>query len=199
VTERDAETVTGILLRMEAGDRDAVDDLFRAVYDELHLMARRQRRRWSGDPTMNTTALVHEAYVKLVNAERLAAGTRAHFMAIAARAMRQILMNYAKARRTQKRGGRALPLSLEALAEARVPGPTLSPEQADTLLELEDALQRLEALSKRQSRVVECRFFGGMSVPETAAALGTSPATVKRDWALAQAWLFRALRGDTTG
>ena len=195
MTERDAEAVTRILLRAESGDRGAVDDLFRTVYDELHLLARRQRRRWGGDHTLNTTALVHEAYLKLVNAERLEAGSRAHFLAIAARAMRQILMNYAKARRTQKRGGDAPRLSLNTLTEAPFPGPALTAEQAQLLLALEEALKRLETLSERQSRVVECRFFGGMSIPETAAALGTSAATVKRDWALAQAWLYRALEG----
>lgn len=199
MTQRNAEDVTRILLRAEAGDRDAVDALFRCIYDELHLLARRQRRRWSGDHTMNTTALVHEAYLKLVNAERLEAGSRAHFLAIAARAMRQILINHAKAKRRQKRGGSAPPISLDALVEAPLPGPALSPEQAELLLDLEDALKRLESLSERQSRVVECRFFGGLSIPETAAALGTSPATVKRDWSLAQAWLFRELKGELAG
>jgi RNA polymerase sigma factor (TIGR02999 family) len=193
--ERDAEAVTRILLRAEAGERDAVDELFRAVYDELHLLAGRQRRRWGRDHTMNTTALVHEAYLKLVNAERLEAGSRAHFFAIASRAMRQILMNYAKSKRRQKRGGDAPRVSLDELAEAPFPGPELSGGEAELLLELDDALRRLEALSERQSRVVECRFFGGLSIPETATVLGASPATVKRDWALAQAWLYRELEG----
>lgn len=193
--DRDAEAVTRILLRAEAGDSGAVDDLFRAVYDELHSLARRQRGRWREDHTMNTTALVHEAYLKLIKADHLGAGSRAHFLAIAARAMRQILINYAKGRRRQKRGGGMPQISLDALAEAPLPGPALAPDDAELLIALEDALKRLESLSERQSRVVECRFFGGMSIPETAAALGTSPATVKRDWALAQAWLYREIEG----
>lgn len=199
MTDHDAETVTRILLRAEAGDRGAMDDVFRAVYHELHALARRQRGRWRDDHTMNTTALVHEAYLKLVKADRLGAGSRAHFLAIAARAMRQILINYATGRRRQKRGGGVSAIPLDALAEAPLPGPALTPEHAELLIALEDALKRLESLSERQSRVVECRFFGGMSIPETAAALGTSPATVKRDWALAQAWLFRELERAATG
>jgi RNA polymerase sigma factor (TIGR02999 family) len=197
--ERAAEAVTRLLLRAEAGDRAALDELFPAVYDELHSLAHRQRGRWRDDHTMNTTALVHEAYLKLFNADRLEAGSRAHFLAIAARAMRQILINYAKGRQRQKRGGSARQISFDELREAPLPGPDLSLEDADLLIELEDALTRLESLSERQSRVVECRFFGGMSIPETAAALGTSPATVKRDWALAQAWLFRELKGESAG
>ena len=199
MAERDPEALTGILLRAEAGDRGAVDELFRSIYDELHLLARRQRRRWTGDHTMNTTALVHEAYLKLVNADHLEAGSRAHFLALAARAMRQILINTAKARRTQKRGGDLPRLSLDALADLPLSAHALSPEHADLLLELDDALRRLASLSDRQSRVVECRFFGGMTIPETAAALGTSTATIKREWALAQAWLFRELHGDAAG
>jgi RNA polymerase sigma factor (TIGR02999 family) len=200
MTERDEADLTRTLLRAEAGDREAMDKVFRTVYDELRLLARRQRRRWGGDLTMNTTALVHEAYLKLVNADRVAAGSRAHFLGIAARAMRQILMNYAEARRTQKRGGDAPRISLEVLGDGLLPqGPDITGEEAEQLLELNDALKRLEELSERQSRVVECRFFGGMSIPDTADALGTSPATVKRDWALAQAWLYRALRGEPAG
>jgi RNA polymerase sigma factor (TIGR02999 family) len=141
VAERDIEAVTKILLRAEAGDRGARDELFRAVYDELHLIARRARRRWSGGHTLNTTALVHEAYLKLVNADRLEAGSRAHFLAIAARAMRQILMNYAQSRRTQKRGGGGPQLSLDEVGELAAPGPALSSEHADLLLGLEDALR----------------------------------------------------------
>jgi RNA polymerase sigma factor (TIGR02999 family) len=195
----DAEAVTDILRNAESGDREAVDALFRAVYDELHVLARRQRRRWQGEPSLNTTALVHEAYLKLVNADRLAAGSRAHFFAIAARAMRQILVNYALAARAQKRGGDVPRVALDALADALLAGPSLSLDQVDLLVRLDDALKRLASLSERQSRVVECRFFAGMSIPETAVALDTSAATVKRDWSVAQAWLFRELTGRSDG
>lgn len=188
------ETVTRVLRRVEEGDRDALDSLFELVYDELRELARRQRRRWRGDHTLGTTALVHEAYLKLVGQERLGTESRAHFLALAGRAMRHILSNYARHRRAQKRGGALSPASLDEAAEVVADVAALSPERAETLLALDAALTRLERMSERQSRIVECRFYAGLTVPETAAALGVSPATVKREWALAQAWLYREMQ-----
>jgi RNA polymerase sigma factor (TIGR02999 family) len=189
------EMVTRILRQVEGGDSAAVGQLFGLVYEELHLLAKRQRARWQGDYTLNTTALVHEAYVKLVGQQRLGVESRAHFFALAARAMRHILSNYAKQRRTLKRGGDQVKLSLtERDLDALDPEAVMTAERAEMLHALDEALTRLEAVSERQGRVVECRFYGGMSVPETAAALAISAATVKRDWTLAQAWLFRELQ-----
>jgi RNA polymerase sigma factor (TIGR02999 family) len=193
--ETRAETVTRILQQAEGGDSAAADQLFGLVYEELHLLAKRQRARWRGDYTLNTTALVHEAYLKLVGPQRLGVESHAHFFALAARAMRHILSNYAKRRRTLKRGGDQVRLSLMERDLAVLDSQALmSAERAEVLHALEEAMTRLEAVSERQCRVVECRFYGGMSVPETATALGISPATVKRDWTLAQAWLYRELQ-----
>jgi RNA polymerase sigma factor (TIGR02999 family) len=187
------DDVTGALARLREGsDPDALDALLPLVYEELRLLARRQRRRAGGAETLNTTGLVHEVYLKLTGASRIDASGRAHFFALAARAMRQVLSNHARARRAAKRGHGASPLTLDSSNEVFVvPGA----HQADTLVALDEALTRLAARSERQSRVVECRFYAGMSIPETALALGVSEATVKRDWAVAQAWLYRELRG----
>lgn len=184
------QTVTRLLDEVRRGKKQAVDQLFAMLYGELRELAGRQRQRWRSDYTLNTTALVHEAYVKLVGQARLEVENRAHFRALAARAMRHILCDYARDRGAQKRGG-----GLERLPLTKVPAlparPVLSEEQSDTVLALEEALQRLEQSHPRQSQVVECRFYGGLTIEETAQALNTSPRTVKRDWALAQAWLHR--------
>jgi RNA polymerase sigma factor (TIGR02999 family) len=189
----DARTTTTQLLEgVRGGDRAALDALVTILYGELRGMAHRQRRRWQGDHTLGTTALVHEAYLKLSRQKRLSTGSRAHFLALSARAMRHILSNYAEERRTQKRGGGGAPVSLtEAQLPARAEGG--EDETLEALATLHRALERLEASYPRSCRVVECRFFGGLSVEETASALGTSPRTVKRDWAYAQAWLNREL------
>jgi RNA polymerase sigma factor (TIGR02999 family) len=172
------------------GDRDALDAVFAAVYEELRGLAKGQRRRWEGDHTLDTTALVHEAYLKLVGQEGGAWEDRAHFFAVAAKAMRHILVNYAEARRAQKRGGGAPVVPLEDALDSNPVGP----DAADEILALDEALQRLGAMHERQSRVVEARFFAGLSIDETALALDVSPATVKRDWHLASAWLQREIR-----
>jgi RNA polymerase sigma factor (TIGR02999 family) len=186
------QLTTGRLLGdLEAGDRAALDGLFLRVYHELSALAHRQRRRWHGDDTLDTTALIHEAYLKLVDQERVVAVDRAHFLAVAARAMRHILINYARDRRTEKRGGAVQRVPLDDRQLAASTG--VSPAQADDLMVLNDALRSLEQIDPRQSRVVECRFFGGMTVEEAAEALGISPRTVKRDWAVAQAWLHRRM------
>ena len=189
-------TVANLLRELQAGNRAALGDLFPLVYDELRALAHRQRRRWHGDFTLNTTALVHEAYLKLVDQTRLDIDNRAHFLGVAAKAMRHILCNYARERRTIKRGGdlQRLPLAqMDALPEKV----TLSQDQAAILVALDDALKQLQTVDIRLSDIVECRFFGAMSIEDTAAALALSPATVKRRWTLARSWLYRELQDQS--
>lgn len=195
MTDPSASGVTQLLHRVRGGDRDAVDALFEVVYDELHVLARRQRGRWRGNPTLNTTSLLHEAYLKLVRQDEIGVSGRAHFFALAARVMRHILTNYARDRRRLKRGGDRPLVSLDAIrADALHGAVDLTPARADAFVLLDEALAGLERVSERQGRVVECRFYAGMTIPETAAALDVSPATVKRDWSTAQAWLFREMK-----
>jgi RNA polymerase sigma factor (TIGR02999 family) len=181
------------LARVRSGDPGAVDELFALVYDELRGLARAQRRRWEGDHTLNTTVLVHEAYLRLVDQTSPEWRDRAHFMAVAARAMRHILIDYARQRQAQKRGGKSERLSLDEI-ESSLVGADPSEARDEALLALDASLERLARESERQSRIVECRFFGGMTIEETAEAVGVSPATVKRAWMAAQAWLYRDLR-----
>jgi RNA polymerase sigma factor (TIGR02999 family) len=178
-----------LLDKLEQGDRAALDELFPLLYEQLSELAHRLRRRWHGDHTLNTTALIHESYLKLVGHKQLRAESRAHFLALAAKVMRHILINYARDRRAEKRGGDASLVRIDDTNLGTPPALTLSPEQADELVALNEALRGLEQVDERQSRIVECRFFGGMSVEETASAIGISERTVKRDWALAQDWL----------
>jgi RNA polymerase sigma factor (TIGR02999 family) len=187
------EDVTALLLAAERGDRSALEACFPLVYEELRVIARRQRRAWHGNPTLNTTALLHEAYLKLVDQGRLGAKSRAHFFAIASTAMRHILCNYARDRTTQKRGGGIQEVSLQDI-DAAAAQPAFSEEAAEVLTALGEALERLEKLDKRQSQVVECRFFAALNVEDTALALNISPATVKRDWSFARAWLLREMK-----
>jgi RNA polymerase sigma factor (TIGR02999 family) len=191
--EADA-TVGRLLAAVEAGDRSALDELYSLVYDELRALAHRQRRRWDASGMLNTTALVHEAYLKLVKQNPIHLQTRAHFFALAATAIRHIVSNYARDRRARKRGGGARVVSLSDVGTSPAGELRLSDDHVDLLVAIDEALQRLERVSPRQRGVVECRFFGGMSVEETAAAVGISPRTVKRDWTLAQAWLQRELQ-----
>jgi len=190
------ENITGLLLAAENGDRAALEACFPLVYEELRRIARRQRRAWHGNPTLNTTALLHEAYLKMVDQKHIGATSRAHFFAIASTAMRHILCNYARDKARKKRGGEIQEVSLRN-AELNPPTPEFSDEAADSLAALGEALDRLAKLDKRQSQVVECRFFAGLSVEETALALGISPATVKRDWTFARAWLLREMNSQT--
>jgi RNA polymerase sigma factor (TIGR02999 family) len=185
--------IAGLLEAVARGDRDALNALFPLVYDELSLLAHRHRQKWDGDLTLNTTALVHEAYLKIAGQKRLPAESRAHFVAVAAKAMRHILCNYARDRRRQKRGGAVQHVALEPASDLAA-ALDLSVAQTDTLAALDDALQRLEQVAERQSRVVECRFFGGMSVEDAAVALGVSARSVKRDWNFARAWLRREMQ-----
>jgi RNA polymerase sigma factor (TIGR02999 family) len=166
-----------------------MERLFPIVYDELrHIAARRLRSERTGH-TLCTTALVHEAWLELTKLNRIQWQNRAHFLAVAAQAMRRILIDYAVARRRKKRGG-GVPIepldNPDALAIAQARG--------DELMALDEALTRLAALNDRQARIVECRFYGGMGIDETAEALSVSAATVKREWATARAWLNRELR-----
>lgn len=187
-------TVTRLLQAVRAGDRQAMHDLFPLVYDELRDQAHWQRRRWHGNRTVNTTALVHEAYLKLVDQTQVGWQSRAHFLGVASKAMRHILIDYARYHRREKRGGDQANVPLHAVPEvAASVSVEMSLEKAETLIALDEALDRLKTLNERQSNVVECRFFGGMTIPDTAEALGISPATVKRDWGLAQAWLYREM------
>jgi RNA polymerase sigma-70 factor, ECF subfamily len=184
-TGHDISSLVGEIAR---GGPGAVDHLFPILYQELKGIARRQRRGERTELTLNTTALVHEAYVKLLGLDRLTWQNRAHFLAVAAQAMRRVLVDHAVATKAQKRGGRRQRVSLDD-AMLRVDRPV------EQLIVIDDQLRRLEELNPRLVRVVECRFFSGMSIEETACALSSSPATVKRDWKLARAWLHREL-GD---
>ncbi|MDP9227350.1 MAG: ECF-type sigma factor [Actinomycetota bacterium] len=188
--------VTQLLDALEQGDSTALDRLFPLVYEELRTVARRQRRRWQGDDSLNTTALVHEAYLKLVDQSRVSWESRAHFFATAGKAMRHILMNYARDRRAQKRGGDRPKLSLEELSERSEGELAVSDDTTDLLLALGAALERLERVNERQSQIVECRYFGGMTVQETASALGISTATVSRGWGLAQVRLYQDIQRE---
>jgi RNA polymerase sigma-70 factor, ECF subfamily len=180
--------VTALLEQYAGGDAAALGHLFPLVYDELQRVAHGQMLAERSGHTLDTTALVHEAYMKLVrHPPHVQWQSRLHFFAVAARAMRQILVNHAKSRGRAKRGGGVPPISLD---EAVVV-PEAQPEQ---LVALDDALKRLEAIAGRQSRVVELRYFGGLTIEETAQVLGLSVVTVKRDWTAARAWLYREVR-----
>lgn len=188
-TDATHTTVERLFAELQAGDGGALDELFDLLYEELHGLAHRQRQRWVGDYTLNTTALVHEAWVKLAGQARIGVESRAHFSAIAARVMRHILCNQARERQAQKRGGGRELLTLDETAAVVEHDTT----ESDVLVALDEALRRFEQVDPRRARVVECRFFGGLTVEETAAAVGASPRTVKRDWAVAQAWLHREM------
>ncbi len=185
---RDQGEVTRLLAELGHGGRDALDRLLPIVYAELQRIAHHQLWGERSDHTLATTDLVHEAYLKLVGLERIEWKNRAQFFAVAAQAMRRVLVDHAVSRKAQKRGGerRKVPLD-QAMLVAEQPG--------DELLALHNALNELERINERLSRIVECRYFAGMSIEETAEALGISPATVKRDWTMARAWLHRELSG----
>jgi len=185
--------VAQLLQDVGAGDRAAFDALVPLVYDELRVLARRQRRRWRGDETLDTTALLHEAYLRLVDQSAPRWTSHPHFLAVASRAMRQVLLDYAKRRHTAKRGGALRQVSLDEVEDALLAAGELGEVHSEALLAVEEALCRLERHEPLHARVVECRFHGGLTIEDTAEALGISPATVKRRWGLAQAWLYRDL------
>ncbi|HZJ01552.1 MAG TPA: ECF-type sigma factor [Gemmatimonadaceae bacterium] len=176
---------TALLTEWRNGNRDALDKLFPLVYNDLRRRARAYLRGQPAGHTLNTTALVHETYLKLVAVERIKWEDRAHFLALAASAMRHVLISYARRNDSLKRGGKVA-VSLE---EALV----LTDTGADQMLALDDALGKLAALNERLSRTVELRFFGGLTVEETAEVLEVAPSTVKLDWQKAKAWLYREL------
>jgi len=184
-----SQDVTQLLLAWSGGDRVAGDELLSAVYAELHRQAARAMRRESSDHTLQATALVHEAYLRLVDQRRVEWRNRAQFYGVAAQVMRRILVDHARGRDAEKRGGGVSAVSLgdaDAIAEQ-------SSSEAVDVLALHDALERLAALDPDQAKVVELRYFGGLSIEETAETLGISPATVKREWSVARAWLKREL------
>jgi RNA polymerase sigma-70 factor, ECF subfamily len=184
--------ITGQLLAWRAGDLAALEQLIPAVYLDLRSMAERYLRSESPGHTLQPTALVHEAYLRLIDQTQVEWQNRAHFFGIAAQMMRRILVDHAKAKHRDKRGGTAAKLSLdEALNYGQ--------ERATELVALDDALQSLAALDERKSRVVELRYFGGLSVEETAQVLDISPQTVIRDWNMAKAWLYQQLSGKGEG
>ncbi|MDX1421461.1 MAG: ECF-type sigma factor [Rubricoccaceae bacterium] len=190
-------TTTQLLLNARGGDRDALDALLPRVYDELRRLAHVRLRRYRRGETLNTTAIVHEAYLNLTAGETPSFNDRTHFFALAARAMRFVLIGYARAGATQKRGGPGADLPLdEALAVAAA---DRAEAQALDLLALDAALDRLATVSERLAEVVELRFFGGMQHDEIAVATGRSVPTVKRDWQRARAYLYRLMREDEAG
>jgi RNA polymerase sigma factor (TIGR02999 family) len=179
--------VTELLSASRSGGGAATERLMQAVYEELRSLAAASRAGRPADETLSTTALVHEAYLKLVDGDRLAFDGRAHFFSAAARAMRQVIVDQARAKHRAKRGSGEQPLRLGP--DLDVPGTARS----EDLLALDEALSRFEAFDPRAARVVECRYFAGLSLEETADALELSPSTVKREWVAARAWLHRAL------
>jgi RNA polymerase sigma-70 factor (ECF subfamily) len=181
---------TELLLSLRDGNQGALDELVPLVYDELRAIARRKLRHERRSHTLNSAALVNEAYLKLVELDRMEWQSRAHFLGIAARIMRNILVNHALSRKRVKRGG-GVPLA--PLEEASNLASNLPAQEAERILALDSALEKLAAMNPRHARVVECRFFGGMTIEETSAALAVSGATVERDWALLRVWLGREL------
>ena len=181
------EHITQLLIDVSEGAPQALDRLMPHVYEELQQLAHHHLKAERPGHTLNTTALVHEAYLKLVDQTRVQWQNRAHFFAVASMAMRRILVNYARQRKRAKRGGGAPKLSLDAGLDV------MSDARAEEIVALDEALTRLADINARAARVVECRFFGGLTIEEAGEALGVSPMTVKRDWRLAKTWLRREL------
>lgn len=181
--------ITELLDAAKRGDIGATDALFTAVYAELQQLAQSHRRRWQGNQTMNTTALVHEVFLKLAGHANGEFSNRTHFFATASKAMRQVLVNYAQQQGAEKRGGDAVRVPLEETA-------LTSQVSADEVLDLNRVLTSLEAQHPRRCHIVECRIFGGMTIDEIADALSISPATVKREWQIGSAQVYAQLQSD---
>jgi RNA polymerase sigma factor (TIGR02999 family) len=182
--------VTRLLAAWRTGDSEALNQLMPLVYSELHRIA---RRAWSQQPhghTLQPTALINEAYLKLAHAENLPFNDRCHFFAVASAAMRQILVNHAKSRLTGKRGGARAHISINDVQPVH--------EEAEEIVALHEALEALQSIDPRKSKVVEMRYFGGLSVEETAEAMGISVRTVNRDWSLARSWLIREMNRQSS-
>ena len=182
--------VTRLLVTWGRGDETALEGLLPLVYDELHRLARGRMRHERSEHTLQTTALVHEAFLRLVDQQHGAWESRGHFFAIAAQMMRRVLVDYARRHRGKKRGGSAIRLALDE-------APEVASQPAHDVLAVHDALEALATFDPRKARIVELRFFGGLSIDETAECLNVSPGTVMRDWTLAKAWLKRQMQAPT--
>ncbi len=180
---------SALFQRYRDGDRTALDQLWPLVYPQLRQVAHRHRVQWKQDETLNTTALIHEAYLRLVENHLHVAQDQVHFFALASRVMRSIILDYAKHQNRQKRGGNALHVPLDFAIE-------LSDNEAEHLIELDEALQKLEIFDERGARIIEMRIFGGMTLAETAEALAISIPTVTRNTKSAQAWLYRFMNDE---
>ena len=180
------DDITNLLMAWGGGDKAALDRLMPLVYQELRRLARRQMRREREGDTLQTTALVNEAYLRLVDYERVQARDRSHFLAIAAQAMRRILIERARSRRSDKRGSNPQKISLDEVAE-------VADARAADLLALDEALQTLSIIDPRKAQLVELRYFGGLTIEETANVLGVSTPTVERDWRTARIWLHKEI------
>jgi RNA polymerase sigma factor (TIGR02999 family) len=191
MSQQSPKEVTQLLQAWSRGDETALDRLMPLVYDELRRLAHHYMTRENAGHILQTTALVNEAYLQLIDANTVEWQDRAHFFAISANLMRRILIHFARSRNSQKRGGKFSHVSLHEAA-------LLSSEQDADLIELDEALTALSAIDQRKAKVVELRFFGGLSLEETGEVLGVSPDTVWRDWDLAKAWLYREMRHGET-
>ncbi len=178
--------ITELLVAWSGGDKKALDELMQIVYEELRRLAHRQLAKERQDHTLQTTALVNEAYLKLVDQKRMKWQSRSHFFALSSQLMRRILVDYARSRQYAKRGGGASALPLDE-------GLIVAPERAAEMIALDEALTELAKHDERKARIVELRFFAGMSIDETSELLGVSPGTVMKDWTLAKAWLQREM------
>lgn len=188
-----ARDATVLLTEWRDGNRAALDELLPLVYDDLRVRAHRYLRNEADGHTLSTTALVHEAYLKLLDITRVRWQDRAHFLALAATAMRRVLVDHARQHRAAKRGGGRPPLDLDPQTLEHTDSTLLSYERAEQMLAVDAALTRLESVNERWFRVIELRFFGGLTIAETAAALDLAPSTVKLDWENAKAWLYHEL------
>jgi RNA polymerase sigma factor (TIGR02999 family) len=182
-------SVTQLLVRARDGDSSALAEVFPLIYDELRRLAKAQLQREPDGHTLSPTALVHEAYIRLIDYSRMEWNGRSHFLAVAATAMRRILVDHARGHRSAKRGGALKRVPIESV-ELGIE------DRADLLIAVDEALVRLKDVDPRQAKVVECRFFGGMTEDETAEALGIGVRTAKRDWAKAKVWLHREIAAD---
>jgi len=191
MTSASPDEITLLLHAWSNGDRASLDKLLGVVYQELRRLARRYMRQERPDHTLQTTALVNEAYLRLVNYRKMQWQNRAHFLAVAAQAMRRILVEHARGRLYDKRGGGARRVALED-------APIVGGRRVPDMIALDDALKELEAVDPRKGRIVELRFIGGLSIEETAEVLRISTATVEREWRSAKAWLYRAVTDGKT-
>ena len=189
VTQEQPQEITQLLLAWNEGDESALEKLVPLVYNELRRLARRRVRLERPDHTLQTTALINEAYLRLVDVRNVHWQNRAHFFALCARLMRRILVDYARTRQYAKRGGGAQPISLEQ-------SPPVALERSQDLVAVDDALHALAEIDARKAQVVELRFFGGLTAEETAEVLKVCPETVRRDWKLAKVWLLRELSAE---